>query len=71
MNFTSIGGRRFVATVGAGLATTLLQWFEHLDKGGVAYAATIGATVGAYIAGQAYETKVTGAKPTLPPKAAP
>lgn len=66
MNFTHIGGRRFILTLGAGLATTLLQWFGKLDPAGMAYTATIGATVAAYITGQAYETKVTGTKPGIP-----
>lgn len=66
MNFTLLGGRRFVLTVGAGIATTVLQWFGKLDPAGMAYTATIGATVAAYITGQAYETKHLGTKPGLP-----
>lgn len=45
------GGRRFLLTVGAGLSTTLLQWFGKLDPAGTTYAMTIGATVAAYITG--------------------
>jgi hypothetical protein len=45
------GGRRFILTVGAGIATTLLQWFGKLDAAGMAYTATIAATVAAYIGG--------------------
>lgn len=59
MNFTTIGGRRFFLTVGAGLATTLLQWFGKLDPAGMAYTATIGATVAAYITGNTVQ-KVKG-----------
>lgn len=51
MNFTKLGGRRFVVTMGAGLMTTLLQWFGKLDPAGSTYALVIAATVGAYIAG--------------------
>lgn len=51
MNFTKLGGRRFVVTIGAGLVTTFLQWFGKLDPAGSTYALVIAATVGAYIAG--------------------
>lgn len=51
MNFDTLGGRRFVITMGAGMATTLLQWFGKLDPAGTTYALVIAATVGAYIAG--------------------
>lgn len=43
------GGRKFLMTLGCGVATTLLVWFGKID-GGV-YATVIIATVGAYIAG--------------------
>ena len=51
MNFTHIGGRRFILTLGAGLATTLLQWFGKLDPAGSTYAMVVIATVAAYITG--------------------
>ena len=51
MNFTKVGGRRFFLAVGAGVATTILQWFGKLDPAGMAYTATIAATVAAYITG--------------------
>lgn len=51
MNFTKLGGRRFVVTMAAGLMTTLLQWFGKLDPAGSTYALVIGVTVGAYITG--------------------
>lgn len=57
MNFQSYGGRRFLIAVGAGIATTLLQWFGKLDHAGMAYTATIAATVAAYITGNVQENK--------------
>lgn len=47
--FPSLGGRRFVLTLGCGIATTVLTWFGRIDGG--TYATVIIATVGAYIAG--------------------
>jgi hypothetical protein len=49
------GGRRFLITVGAGTFTTLLQWFEKLDKNGTTFAMVIIATVGAYITNNTYQ----------------
>lgn len=51
MMLEASGGRRFLMTVGAGLATTLLQWFEKLDPSGSTYALVIIGTVAAYITG--------------------
>lgn len=45
----SIGGRKFVMTLGCGVATTALTWFSKID--GNTYSLVIIATVGAYIAG--------------------
>lgn len=47
----NVGGRRFIATVGAGVVTSMLQWFGKLDPAGSTYAMVIIATVGAYITG--------------------
>lgn len=46
---THLGGRRFLLTLGCGVATTVLTWHSKID-GGV-FATVIIATVGAYIAG--------------------
>ena len=51
MNFDTVGGRRFLLTVGCGLATTFLQYAGKLDPAGSTYALVIVGTVGAYIAG--------------------
>ena len=66
MNFTHIGGRRFVLTMLVDLTATFLQYMGKLDPAGNSYMLIILGTVGTYIGGQAYETKVTGAKPGLP-----
>lgn len=57
MNLASYGGRRFILALGAGVMTTALQWFGKLDPAGMAYTATIGATVAAYITGNVFENK--------------
>lgn len=57
MNLQTFGGRRFLLTVGAGIATTYLQATGKLDPAGMAYVATISATVGAYIASGVIENK--------------
>lgn len=54
---TKLGGRRFILCLGAGFATTLLQWFGKLDPAGLAYVATIGSTVGAFIAGNVLQKR--------------
>jgi hypothetical protein len=46
-----IGGRRFLMTMGCGIATTALQWFGKLDAAGSTYALVTIATVAAYITG--------------------
>lgn len=52
----SLGGRKFVMTLGCGLATTLLTWFGKIDA--ATYSLVIVATVGAYITGNVVQKKV-------------
>jgi hypothetical protein len=51
MNLEAYGGRRFLMTMGCGIATTLLQYMGKLDPVGSTYSLVVIATVGAYIAG--------------------
>lgn len=60
-----LGGRRFIATVGAGVVTSLLQWFGKLDPAGTTYAMVILGTVGAFITGNTVQ-KVKGTAPGAP-----
>lgn len=52
-----IGGRKFVATIGCGLATALLQAAGKLDAAGSTYAIVTIATVGAFIGGNVIQKK--------------
>lgn len=58
----SSGGRRFVIALGAGVMTTVLQFFGKLDPAGSTYAMVIIATVAAYITGNTAQ-KVKGGTP--------
>lgn len=57
MNFQSYGGRRFIMALGAGIITSILQWFGKLDPAGTTFGLTIVATVAAYITGNVQENK--------------
>lgn len=59
MNFTTIGGRKFVIALGCGMATTLLQILGKLDADGSTYALVIIGTVGAYITGNVAQKRLT------------
>lgn len=54
---TKLGGRKFLLALGAGMMTTLLQWFGKLDPAGLAYVAVITGTVGAFILGNVRQNK--------------
>lgn len=54
------GGRKFLATIGCGAVTALLQWHMKLDPAGNTYMLVIVATVGAYIAGNVVQKKQSG-----------
>lgn len=56
------GGRRFVMAMGAGITSTLLQWFGKLDPAGSTYAMIVLGTVAVYIGGNTYQ-KSTGQAP--------
>lgn len=50
----NFGGRRFVMTMGCGIACTALLWFGKMD--GPIFRDVIIATVAAYIAGNSWES---------------
>ena len=52
------GGRRFIMAMGAGITTSVLQWFGKLDSNGSTYAMVIIGTVAAYITGGTYQKKI-------------
>lgn len=55
MHIDTIGGRRFILTLGCGMATTLLQYMGKLDPVGSTYQVVILGTVGAFILGRTYQ----------------
>lgn len=58
MNFDFVGGRTFLLTVGCGISTSLMRWFDKIDNG--SWTAVILASVCAYIAKSGWDehTKV-------------
>lgn len=60
------GGRRFMMAMGAGMTTTVLQWFGKIDPAGNTYAMVIIATVAAYITGNTAQKRFESDK--LEPK---
>ena len=63
MDFDKYGGRRFLLSWGALMSANVLQWFGRLDIAGLAWGAAVGATVGAYIAGNVIQKKNEGTTP--------
>ncbi len=53
MNLTALGGRRFLMTMGCGIACTVLVWFAKID--GNIFRDIIIATVAVYIGGNTYQ----------------
>lgn len=54
MNFEPVGGRTYVLTVGCGVVTSFMRWFDKLDN--PTYGMIISASVCAYIAATAVKT---------------
>jgi hypothetical protein len=63
MNLDSMGGRRFLMTMGCGIACTMLVWFGKIE-GGI-FRDVVIATVAVYIAGNTYQKKVEAQASTL------
>lgn len=58
MNFDYLGGRTFMLTVGCGVSTSFMRWYDKIDNG--SWTAVILASVCAYIAKSGWDehTKV-------------
>ena len=54
INLNALGGRKFLAAIGAGFVTAFLCWFGKVTDS--VYATVVIATVGAFIAGNAADT---------------
>lgn len=49
MDFSALGGRKFILCVGCGVVSSVLLWLGKLDASN--YTMLIGFTIGAYITG--------------------
>ena len=56
----AFGGRRYLLCWGSLLLSSILQWFGELDVNGTAWGIAVGATVGAYVAGNVFQKKNEG-----------
>ncbi len=64
MNLNTMGGRKFLATIGCGAVTSLLQYLGKLDPAGSTYSLVVLGTVGVFIAGNvAQKVKAPRATP--------
>lgn len=63
MNMDAVGGRRYVMTMGCGIACTALVWFGKIDP--ATFRDIVIATVAAYIAGNVYQKKVEASATNL------
>lgn len=61
MRYDTLGGRRFLLALGAGVTATILQWFGKLDPAGGSYAMIVLGTVASYITGNVWEGKKNAA----------
>jgi hypothetical protein len=53
VNLTTIGGRRFLMTMGCGMTCTVLVWFGKIDP--IVFRDIIISTVAVFIAGNVYQ----------------
>lgn len=60
----ALGGRTFLLTVGAGIFNSILVWHKSITSSD--FALVTGATLGAYIAANAYQA-VKGSTPDVQP----
>lgn len=63
MNLDSVGGRRFLMSMGCGIACTALVWFGKID--GNIFRDVVIATVAAYIVGNTWQKKIEATAPQM------
>ena len=56
MKIDSYGGRRFLLTLGCGIASTILVWFGKISGG--EYVTIVSLTIAAYITGNVTQKKI-------------